>query len=71
MDTKGGPRIDPDGHVLRPGGDPIPGLFGAGNCISSPTGEAYWGGGSTLGPALTFGLIAGATAAAGISRGSR
>ncbi|HTT93381.1 MAG TPA: FAD-dependent oxidoreductase [Solirubrobacterales bacterium] len=62
MDTKGGPRIDPDGRVLRPGGEPIAGLFGAGNCISSPTGEAYWGGGSTLGPALTFGLIAGATA---------
>jgi 3-oxosteroid 1-dehydrogenase len=64
MDTKGGPRVDGHGRVLRPGGEPIRGLFAAGNCIASPTGEAYWGGGSTLGPALTFGALAGAAAVA-------
>jgi 3-oxosteroid 1-dehydrogenase len=59
LDTKGGPKIDAQGRVLRPGGEPIPGLYGAGNCIASPAGQAYWGGGSTLGPALVVGYLAG------------
>jgi succinate dehydrogenase/fumarate reductase flavoprotein subunit len=59
LDTKGGPKIDPDCRVLRPGDEPIPGLYGAGNCIASPAGQAYWGGGSTLGPALVLGYLAG------------
>jgi 3-oxosteroid 1-dehydrogenase len=45
--------------VLGTDGAPIPGLYGAGNCIGSPTGEAYWGGGSTLGPAMFHGYLAG------------
>ncbi|HYH44800.1 MAG TPA: FAD-dependent oxidoreductase [Thermoanaerobaculia bacterium] len=64
LDTCGGPVIGTDARVLRPDGTPIPGLFGAGNCIASPTGQAYWGAGGTLGPAITFGFIAGQTAAA-------
>ncbi|HEV2856370.1 MAG TPA: FAD-dependent oxidoreductase [Thermoanaerobaculia bacterium] len=64
LDTCGGPVIGTDARVLRPDGSPIPGLFGAGNCIASPTGQAYWGAGGTLGPAITFGFIAGRTAAA-------
>lgn len=59
LDTKGGPKIDTEARVLKPGGDPIPGLYGAGNCIASPAGAAYWGGGSTLGPALIYGYVAG------------
>ncbi|CAB4941035.1 unannotated protein [freshwater metagenome] len=59
LDTKGGPVTDTSGRVLRPSGEPIPGLYGAGNCIASPAGEAYWGGGSTLGPALVLGYMAG------------
>jgi succinate dehydrogenase/fumarate reductase flavoprotein subunit len=59
LDTKGGPKIDPQGRVLGPGEEPIPGLYGAGNCIASPAGAAYWGGGSTLGPALVIGYLAG------------
>ena len=59
LGTKGGPKINTRSQVLRPDGRPIPGLYGAGNCIGSPTGEAYWGGGSTLGPALFHGYLAG------------
>jgi 3-oxosteroid 1-dehydrogenase len=64
LDTCGGPVIDTQARVLRPDGSPIPGLFGAGNCTASPTGQGYWGAGGTLGPAITFGFIAGRTAAA-------
>ena len=64
LDTCGGPVIGTDARVLRPDGSPIPGLFGAGNCIASPAGQAYWGAGGTLGPAITFGFIAGRNAAA-------
>ena len=59
LDTKGGPQTDPQARVLDNAGQPIPGLYGAGNCVASPTGPGYWGGGATLGPALTFGRIAG------------
>ena len=64
LDTKGGPRTDPRAQVLDAGGEPIPGLYGAGNCVASPAGQAYWGPGGTLGPALVFGWIAGEEAAA-------
>lgn len=63
LDTKGGPRINDRAQVLDPYGQLIPGLYGAGNCISSPAGQAYWAGGGTIGPALAFGRIAGMNAA--------
>ena len=64
LDTKGGPMIDPNGRIVRPDGTAITGLYGAGNCVASPAGQAYWGGGSTLGLAVTFGWLAGEHAAA-------
>ena len=64
LDTCGGPVIDTSARVLRPDGSPIPGLFGAGNCIASPAGQGYWGAGGTIGPAITYGFIAGRNAAA-------
>lgn len=54
LDTKGGPRTDADGRVLDDLGEPIPGLFGVGNCVASASGRAYWAGGATLGPILAF-----------------
>lgn len=63
LDTCGGPITAVDGHVLRPDGSPIPGLFGAGNCVASPAGHGYWGAGGTIGPALVFGFLAGKGAA--------
>ena len=38
LGTKGGPRINRKSQVLRSDGQPIPGLYGAGNCIGSPAG---------------------------------
>jgi hypothetical protein len=59
MGTKGGPRTDGDARVLHVSGEPIPGLYAAGNAMAGVTGKAYGGAGGTLGPAMVFGYRAG------------
>ena len=63
LGTKGGPRTDGDGRVRHIDGGVIPGLYAAGNAAASFLGLAYPGAGGTLGPAITFGVLAGEAAA--------
>ena len=63
IDTHGGPVANAAGQILGADGQPIEGLYGAGNCIASPTGRACYGHGATFGPALTFAYLAGTNAA--------
>ena len=51
-------------RVLRADDTPVPGLFACGNDMHSVMEGAYPGPGITLGPALTFGWLAGQAAAA-------
>ncbi|MFN0095406.1 MAG: FAD-binding protein [Dehalococcoidia bacterium] len=64
LGTKGGPKTDAAGRVLDPRGRPIKGLFAAGNAMAGATGMVYGGAGGTIGPGMTFGFLAGKTAAA-------
>jgi 3-oxosteroid 1-dehydrogenase len=62
LGTKGGPRTDARGRVLDVDGDPIPGLYAAGNAMANPTGMVYGGAGATLAVACVFGMYAGRAA---------
>jgi succinate dehydrogenase/fumarate reductase flavoprotein subunit len=68
LDTKGGPKTDAEGRVLDDLDQPIPGLYGVGNCIASASGNAYWAGGATLGPIIAFAYRAAGAAGAEPSR---
>lgn len=64
QDTNGGPTIDGRARLAAaPGAAPVARLFGAGNAVAAPAGTGYWGAGSTLGPAVVLGHIAGTEAA--------
>ncbi len=63
LGTNGGAQTDGEARILDHDGAAIAGLYGAGNAIACPTGGIYAGAGGTLGPALTFGYIAGRSAA--------
>ncbi|MCX2949034.1 FAD-dependent oxidoreductase [Lentzea sp. NEAU-D7] len=59
LGTKGGLRTDARARVLREDGSVIEGLYAAGNTSASVMGHTYAGAGATLGPAMTFGYLAG------------
>ncbi|MGH6959495.1 MAG: FAD-binding protein, partial [Dongiaceae bacterium] len=58
LGTKGGLKADAQARVVDGNGEPIPGLYAAGNNASSPFGNCYPGAGGTIGPAMTFGFVA-------------
>ncbi|MFV0383647.1 FAD-dependent oxidoreductase [Paracoccus sp. (in: a-proteobacteria)] len=59
LGTFDGLRTNENAQVLDGDGNAIPGLYAAGNDAASIMGGNYPGGGITLGPAITFGYIAG------------
>lgn len=59
LGTFAGIRTDAKARVLAQDGQPIEGLYAVGNDALSVMGGSYPGGGITLGPAMTFGYIAG------------
>jgi succinate dehydrogenase/fumarate reductase flavoprotein subunit len=59
LGTSAGLRTNADAQVLDASGAAIPGLYACGNDMSSIMNGGYPGPGITLGPALTFGYIAG------------
>lgn len=59
LGTAGGPKTNADGQVVDWNGNPIQGLYAAGNAMAAVLGEIYGGAGGTLGPGMTFGYIAG------------
>ena len=67
LGTKGGLVTDAHARVLTAAGSVIPGLYAAGNCTASVMGASYPGAGGTIGPAMTFGYLAAAHAAAAAS----
>ena len=65
LGTKGGPRTDEQARVLNIDGEPIEGLYAAGNAMAAAAmGMTYGGAGGTLGPAIVWGFLAGQYAAA-------
>ncbi|MCZ0732841.1 FAD-dependent oxidoreductase [Phreatobacter sp. AB_2022a] len=63
--TAGGIVTDGEARALDRDGRPIPGLFACGNDMNSVMAGTYPGPGITLGPAMTFGYLAGKALAAG------
>jgi len=58
LGTKGGLRTDTTGQVLDTAGNPIPGLYAAGNTMAAPSGYAYPGGGNPIGTSMVFSHLA-------------
>ncbi len=60
LGTCGGPKVNENAQVVDTNGNPIEGLYASGNCagIGAP-GCFYSGPGGTIGPGLTFAMIAG------------
>ncbi len=62
-----GLKADADSRVLRADGSVIPGLYAAGSDQANVMGGHYPSGGINIGPAMTFGYIAGKHAASGMT----
>ena len=58
LGTFAGLKVNAQAQVLNSAGDPIAGLYAAGNDMASVMGGHYPSGGITLGPAMTFGFLA-------------
>ncbi len=58
LGTKGGLRTDTAARVLDTFGNPIPGLYAAGNTMAAPSGMAYPGGGNPIGTSMLFSQLA-------------
>jgi len=58
LDTNSGPMTNDKAQLLAFDNTPIEGLYGAGNCIATPTRDAYFAAGSTIGPAIAYAHIA-------------
>lgn len=65
LGTYAGIKTDENARAIDADGHPIAGLYAAGNDMASIMGGNYPGAGITLGPALTFGYIAGRHIAGG------
>ncbi len=66
--TRGGLQVNSRAQVRAAlTGDPIPGLYAAGNCSTGHVATAYVGAGATIGAAMTFGYIAARTVAAEVT----
>ena len=61
LNTQGGPRRNAKAQVMDTNGNPIPGLFSAGEC--GGVNAFYYQGGGNVGECLVFGKIAGENAA--------
>ena len=59
LGTKGGLRTDARRPRAARGRHRIPGLYAAGNASAAVMGRTYAGPGATIGPAMTFGYLAG------------
>jgi succinate dehydrogenase/fumarate reductase flavoprotein subunit len=59
LGTFAGLATDASARVLDADGAPVPGLYAVGNDSASMMGGCYPSGGITLGPAMTFGYLAG------------
>jgi 3-oxosteroid 1-dehydrogenase len=69
LGTKGGPRTNAQGQVLRKDGSVIAGLYCAGVAMANPIGTRAVGPGTTIGPCLTWGYICAQTISRRASQG--
>jgi 3-oxosteroid 1-dehydrogenase len=62
LGTKGGPKTNERGQVLRADGSVIGGLYAAGSAMANFFGAAAFSSGTTLGPYLAWGYVCGTNA---------